>query len=59
MAFGYDYLVAGSGVGGAVSALRLAEKGWRDAVVEQGRKIENEDIKNIRKAYSSSCRCPV
>lgn len=40
----YDYLVVGSGFGGAVSALRLAEKGWRVAVIEQGREIGPEEI---------------
>ncbi len=50
MAFDYDYLVIGSGFGGAVSALRMAEKGWRVAVVEQGRKIESEDIKKGKKS---------
>lgn len=33
----YDYLVIGSGFGGSVAALRLAEKGYRVAVLEQGR----------------------
>lgn len=40
----FDYIVIGSGFGGAVSALRLAQKGWRVALVEQGRRIEREDI---------------
>jgi cholesterol oxidase len=31
-----DYVVIGSGFGGSVSALRLAEKGYRVAVIEQG-----------------------
>ena len=39
----YDYLVVGSGFGGSVSALRLAEKGWRVGVVEQGRRIGPEE----------------
>ena len=34
-----DYLVVGSGFGGAVSALRLLEKGYRVIVLEQGRRI--------------------
>ncbi|MFV0302603.1 MAG: FAD-dependent oxidoreductase [Paracoccus sp. (in: a-proteobacteria)] len=41
----YDYLIIGSGFGGATSALRLSEKGWRVAVAEQGRRISNDDIK--------------
>ncbi|MGY3230241.1 cholesterol oxidase [Luteibacter sp. HA06] len=34
----YDYIVIGSGFGGSVGALRLAEKGYRVAVIEQGRR---------------------
>jgi cholesterol oxidase len=30
----YDYIVIGSGFGGSVSALRLAEKGYRVLVLE-------------------------
>ena len=41
----YDYLIIGSGFGGSVSALRLAEKGWKVAVVEQGRRIGAAEIK--------------
>lgn len=43
MAFDYDYLIVGSGFGGSVSALRLAEKGWRVGVIEQGRRIGQDD----------------
>ena len=45
MTFDYDYLIVGSGFGGSVSALRLAEKGWRVGVVEQGRRIGREEIR--------------
>ncbi len=34
----FDFIVIGSGFGGAVSALRLAEKGYTVAVVEKGRR---------------------
>lgn len=41
----YDFIVVGSGFGGSVSALRLAEKGYRVAVLEQGRRVKPEQIK--------------
>ena len=37
-------VVVGSGFGGAVSALRMAEKGYRVLVVEQGRHVSTEDL---------------
>ena len=40
----YDWIVIGSGFGGSVSALRLAEKGYRVAVLEAGRRFEDEDF---------------
>lgn len=43
-AYDCDYLVVGSGFGGAVSALRLAEKGNRVIVLEKGRRIGPEQI---------------
>jgi cholesterol oxidase len=42
--FDYDYIVIGSGFGGSVSALRLAEKGYRVAVLEQGRRWSPETL---------------
>jgi cholesterol oxidase len=36
--FDFDFVVIGSGFGGSVSALRLAEKGYRVAVIEMGRR---------------------
>jgi len=50
--FDYDYLVIGSGFGGSVSALRLAEKGWKVAVVEQGRRIGPEEIQQGKSKLS-------
>ena len=40
----YDYVIIGSGFGGSVSALRLAEKGYRVAVVEQGKQVTPNDM---------------
>ncbi len=42
--FDYDVIVIGSGFGGSVAALRAAEKGYRVAVMESGRRWEDEDI---------------
>ena len=42
--FDYDWLVIGSGFGGSVSALRLAEKGYRVGVLECGRRFRDEDF---------------
>jgi cholesterol oxidase len=43
-AFDYDVIVVGSGFGGSVSALRLAEKGYRVAVFESGRRWRPADF---------------
>lgn len=40
----YDYVVVGSGFGGSVSALRLSEKGYKVAVLEQGGYVTPEDM---------------
>jgi cholesterol oxidase len=40
----FDWIVIGSGFGGSVSALRLAEKGYRVAVLECGRRFRDEDL---------------
>ena len=42
--FDYDWLVIGSGFGGSVAALRLAEKGYRVGVLECGRRFADEDF---------------
>ncbi len=36
--YDFDFIVVGSGFGGSVSAFRLAEKGYRVAVIEMGRR---------------------
>ena len=40
----YDAIVVGSGFGGSVSAMRLAEKGYRVLVLEQGRRFGQNDF---------------
>ncbi|MET8746416.1 GMC family oxidoreductase [Streptomyces sp. NPDC004728] len=43
-AYDYDVLVVGSGFGGAVSALRLTEKGYRVGVLEAGRRFTRSEL---------------
>ncbi|MBE1531780.1 FAD-dependent oxidoreductase [Actinomadura algeriensis] len=43
-AFDFDVIVVGSGFGGSVAALRLAEKGYRVAVLEAGRRFDEETL---------------
>lgn len=40
----YDYVIVGSGFGGSVSALRLAEKGYRVLVLEKGKWFTKDDF---------------
>ena len=51
----YDYIIIGSGFGGSVSALRLAEKGYKVVVLEQGKRFEGKDFPttnwNFRKYF--------
>jgi cholesterol oxidase len=42
--FDFDFIVIGSGFGGSVSALRLAEKGYRVAVMEMGRRWTPDNL---------------
>src|SRR4051812_1219874 len=44
MQFDHDVVVIGSGFGGSVAALRLAEKGYRVHVYEAGRRFEDDDF---------------
>ena len=40
----FDWLVIGSGFGGSVSALRLAEKGYSVGVLEAGRRFADDEL---------------
>jgi cholesterol oxidase len=40
----YDYIIIGSGFGGSVSALRLAEKGYKVLVLEKGKRLGANDF---------------
>jgi cholesterol oxidase len=42
--FDFDWIVVGSGFGGSVSALRLAEKGYSVGVLECGKRFRDEDF---------------
>jgi cholesterol oxidase len=39
-----DWVIVGSGFGGSVPALRLAEKGYDVLVLKQGRRFEDADF---------------
>lgn len=43
-AFDYDYVIVGSGFGGSVSALRLAQKGYKVAILESGRRFADDEF---------------
>ena len=51
----WDVIIVGSGFGGSVSALRLAEKGYRVLVIEKGKRYQSEDFPktnwNLRKYF--------
>jgi len=52
--FDYDFAIVGSGFGGSVAALRLAEKGHSVAVLEMGKRWHTEELPrtnwNLRKS---------
>ena len=58
----FDYVIAGSGFGGSVSAMRLTEKGYRVLVLERGKRFRDRDFAKstwrIRKyVWFPSLRC--
>lgn len=42
--YDYDWIVVGSGFGGSVAALRLAERGYSVCVLECGRRMAGDDL---------------
>ena len=42
--FDFDYIIIGSGFGGSVSAMRLAEKGYSVCVLEKGKRMGADDF---------------
>ena len=58
----FDFIIVGSGFGGSVSALRLAEKGYHVAVLERGKRWKSDDFPrtnwNVRKyLWAPLLRC--
>lgn len=40
----FDFVIIGSGFGGSVSAMRLAEKGYSVCILEQGKRFRDQDF---------------
>jgi cholesterol oxidase len=47
----YDYVIIGSGFGGSVSAMRLAEKGYSVLVLEKGKRFADKDFAKTNWQY--------
>ena len=55
----YDFIIIGFGFGGSVAAMRLAEKGYRVLVLEQGKRYRNEDFPKTNRALHKYLWAPV
>jgi cholesterol oxidase len=40
----YDFIIIGSGFGGSVAGMRLAEKGYKVLMLEQGKRYQSKDF---------------
>ncbi|HUX41531.1 MAG TPA: FAD-dependent oxidoreductase [Rectinemataceae bacterium] len=47
----WDYVIVGSGFGGSVSAMRLAEKGYSVLVLEKGKRLGDRDFARSNLAF--------
>ncbi len=47
----WDYVIVGSGFGGSVSAMRLAEKGYSVLVLEKGKRLDDGDFARSNLAF--------
>ncbi len=48
----FDFVIIGSGFGGSVSAMRLAEKGYKVAVLERGKRYNAARFPQNQLGYS-------
>lgn len=55
----WDFIIVGSGFGGSVSALRLAEKGYRVLVIEKGRRWSPSDFPQSNRQISKFFWAPI
>jgi len=55
----YDYVIIGSGFGGSVSAMRLAEKGYSVLVLEKGKQFKDNDFAKSNWQYWKYVWMPV
>lgn len=53
-----DYVIIGSGFGGSVSAMRLAEKGYKVAVLEKGKRYGDKDFPKTNRSLSKYMWAP-
>ncbi len=58
----YDFVIIGSGFGGSVTAMRMAERGHRVLVLERGKRFRDEDFArstwNVRRyLWAPALRC--